>query len=75
MACGPCPALVHGGPAMDGITDLTGAWPPVAPVSKGTSQGAGVERGEPDGSLTGAWEVVRRSGDGGEGGGGRNFGA
>jgi hypothetical protein len=34
-----------------------------------------VERGEPDGPLTGAWEAVRRSGDGGEGGGGRNSGA
>jgi hypothetical protein len=26
-----------------------------------------VERGEPDGLLTGAWEAVRRPGDGGEG--------
>jgi hypothetical protein len=34
-----------------------------------------VERGEPDGPLTGAWEAVRRPGDGGEGGGGRNFSA
>jgi hypothetical protein len=34
-----------------------------------------VEREEPDGPLTGAWEAVRRPGDGGEGGGGRNFGA
>jgi hypothetical protein len=34
-----------------------------------------VERGEPDGPLTGAWEVARRPGDGGEGGGGRNSGA
>jgi hypothetical protein len=33
-----------------------------------------VEREEPDGPLTGAWEAVRRPGDGGEGGGGRNFG-
>jgi hypothetical protein len=31
-----------------------------------------VERGEPDGPLTGAWEVVRRPGDGGEGSGDRN---
>jgi hypothetical protein len=31
-----------------------------------------VERGEPDGPLTRAWEVVRRLGDGGEGGDGRN---
>jgi hypothetical protein len=31
-----------------------------------------VERGEPDDPLTGAWEVVKQPGDGGEGGGGRN---
>jgi hypothetical protein len=31
-----------------------------------------VECGQPDGPLTGAWEVVRRPGDGGEGGGGQN---
>jgi hypothetical protein len=31
-----------------------------------------VERGEPDGPLTGAWEAVRRPGDDGEGGGGQN---
>jgi hypothetical protein len=34
-----------------------------------------VERGEPDGPLIGAWEAVRRPGDGGEGGGGQNSGA
>jgi hypothetical protein len=34
-----------------------------------------VERGEPDGPLTRAWEAVRWSGDGGEGGGGRDSGA
>jgi hypothetical protein len=34
-----------------------------------------VERGEPDGPLMGAWEAVRRPGDSGEGGGGRNSGA
>jgi hypothetical protein len=43
MGCGPRPASVHGGPAMDDGTELTGARPPAALVSKGTSQGR--ERG------------------------------
>jgi hypothetical protein len=34
-----------------------------------------VERGKPDGPLTGAWEAVRRLSDGGEGDGGWNSGA
>jgi hypothetical protein len=34
MASGPCPAV-------DGGTELAGAWPPAAPVSKGAGQGAG----------------------------------
>jgi hypothetical protein len=34
-----------------------------------------VERGEPGGPLTGAWEAVRWPGDDGKGGGSRNSGA
>jgi hypothetical protein len=41
MACGPCSAMVHSGPVVDGGTELTRAWPPAAPVSKGAGQGAG----------------------------------
>jgi hypothetical protein len=35
--------MVHGGPVVDGDTELTGAWPPAATMYKGTGQGAGEE--------------------------------
>jgi hypothetical protein len=34
------PGSIHHGPSVDGRPELAGAWPPAAPVLKGTSQGA-----------------------------------
>jgi hypothetical protein len=73
----PHPASVHGGPALDSSTKLTGARPPAAPVHKDNDEG-GRGRGESGGPISGLTEgraVARRPGDGGEGGGGESSGA
>jgi hypothetical protein len=55
---------VYHGPSVDGRPELTGAWPPAAPVPKGASQGA--EDGE-----TGSGNPLGASPEGGRHRGGR----
>jgi hypothetical protein len=60
MGRGPRLALVHGGPAMDGGTELTGAQPPAAPVSKGAGQGSGEGEWDAGNSVVRSRELGRQ---------------
>jgi hypothetical protein len=55
MACGPSPAV-------DGGTELTGAWPLAAPESKGTGQGAGEEQWNAGNLMVHSLELGRQRG-------------
>jgi hypothetical protein len=66
MGHGPRPASVHGGPPMDGGTELTGARCASVPA-KGWERKRGVQG--PVFCLTEGRAAARRPGDGGEGGG------
>jgi hypothetical protein len=53
---------VYHGPSMDGRPELTGAWPPAAPVLKGTSKGAEDEETGSGNPLRAPPEAGRRRG-------------
>jgi hypothetical protein len=75
MSRGPRLASIHGGPSMDGGTELTGAQPPAAPVCMGADQEVGEGEGSAGGPVLGLTEgraVARQPGDGGEGSGGES---
>jgi hypothetical protein len=55
---------VSHGPSVDGRLELTGAWPPAAPVLTGASQGA-------EDGMTGSGNPLRASPEGGRWQGGR----